>query len=71
MTRAINECTDIERLQEVAKMQLNHNFQLRAALDQVTDFADEVTDFARDALTHAGEALAALKAKQRKRNWFV
>lgn len=75
MTREINECTDIERLQEIAKMQLNHNFQLRAALD-------EVTNFARDAVTHAGEAIAALKAKQpqafvvklfklSKRNWFV
>lgn len=86
MTRAIDECTDVERLQEIAKMHLNHKFQLCAALDKVTAALDEVTDFAREAVTHAGEAIAAAvaahKAKQpqafvvklfklSKRNWFV
>ena len=61
MTRVIDECTDVERLQEVAKIQLNHAFQLQAALD-------EVTVFARKAVTHAGKAIATLKANQRKCN---
>ena len=62
MTRAIDECTDVERLQEIAKMHLNHKFQLCAALDKVTAALDEVTDFAREAVTHAGEAIAAAVA---------